>query len=517
VIAIGAVVMGGTMLASVSSLPANAATRSTGHAATRSTVHAATGVHASTTVPIRGVLDLRDALTGPGIPVPVIQPVTVRVDNGAPVALSTNNVTYGLIPFGRHTVTATLGSATATGTVTVTGGQEVTAVIYRNTAGTMVVGSAPFSVSNIPVGLSQVYVTDASQYTGNLTLEVQTTPNGPYTPLVQGLTPANSGQPLTSKSVTVPQEDFSLQVINPVSGAVMWNEPGHVLLAGYVVQIYIVGAPATHIKPNTFDVLVDARNDGVGYRMYASDGGVFQFGDAGFYGSLGSIKLNKPIVGATSQNLGLGYWMVASDGGVFEFGDAPFYGSLGNIRLNAPIVGMAETPDGGGYWLVGSDGGVFEFGDAAFYGSLGNIHLNKPIVGIEPTPDGLGYWLVASDGGVFEFGDAHFYGSTGNVTLNQPVVGMTSTLDGRGYWLVASDGGIFEFGDAAFYGSTGNVKLNKPVVGMEVSPDSLGYYLVASDGGVFEFGDAKFYGSLGNIPLNQPIVAMTLPGSPRTQ
>ena len=106
-----------------------------------------------------------------------------------------------------------------------------------------------------------------------------------------------------------------------------------------------------------------------------------------------------------------GYWLVASDGGIFAFGDAAFYGSTGAIALNKPIVGMAPTPDGRGYWLVASDGGIFAFGDAAFYGSTGAIHLNQPIVGMTPTPDGQGYWLVASDGGVFTFGDAGFYGS----------------------------------------------------------------------------------------------------------
>ena len=36
-----------------------------------------------------------------------------------------------------------------------------------------------------------------------------------------------------------------------------------------------------------------------------------------------------------------GYWLVGSDGGVFSFGDASFYGSMGNTALNRPIVGMA--------------------------------------------------------------------------------------------------------------------------------------------------------------------------------
>ena len=56
-----------------------------------------------------------------------------------------------------------------------------------------------------------------------------------------------------------------------------------------------------------------------------------------------------------------GYWLVASDGGIFSFGDARFYGSTGGIKLNQPIVGMAATPSGRGYWLVASDGGMFAF------------------------------------------------------------------------------------------------------------------------------------------------------------
>ena len=83
---------------------------------------------------------------------------------------------------------------------------------------------------------------------------------------------------------------------------------------------------------------------------------------------------------------GGGYWLVASDGGIFSYGDAGFYGSAGSIPLNQPIVGMAPTPDGGGYWLVASDGGIFSYGDAGFYGSAGSIPLNQPIVGMAADP-----------------------------------------------------------------------------------------------------------------------------------
>jgi len=43
---------------------------------------------------------------------------------------------------------------------------------------------------------------------------------------------------------------------------------------------------------------------------------------------------------------GKGYWLLASDGGIFSYGDAAFYGSTGSIALNKPIVGMTATPDG---------------------------------------------------------------------------------------------------------------------------------------------------------------------------
>ena len=94
-----------------------------------------------------------------------------------------------------------------------------------------------------------------------------------------------------------------------------------------------------------------------------------------------------------------GYWSVASDGGIFNYGNALFHGSMGGQPLNAPMVGMAATPGNGGYWEVGGDGGIFSFGNATFHGSTGSLQLNKPVVGMAATPDGGGYWFVASDGG----------------------------------------------------------------------------------------------------------------------
>ena len=108
------------------------------------------------------------------------------------------------------------------------------------------------------------------------------------------------------------------------------------------------------------------------------------------------MQLKQPVVGMAATSDGKGYWLVASDGGIFTFGDAKFYGSTGALQLNKPIIGMAPTSDGQGYWLVASDGGVFTFGNATFYGSTGGG--NVTVLGMLITPSTAGYELVESNG-----------------------------------------------------------------------------------------------------------------------
>ncbi len=231
-------------------------------------------------------------------------------------------------------------------------------------------------------------------------------------------------------------------------------------------------------------------------------GAMYAFGVPS-YGSPNG-PLNQPIVGVVPSGDQHGYWMVASDGGIFSYGDAPFFGSTGNIRLNQPIVGLAATRDQHGYWLVASDGGIFSYGDAPFFGSTGSLVLNKPIVGMAPTPDGHGYWLVASDGGIFSFGDAVFYGSTGALTLQKPVISMAPTPDGMGYWLVAADGGVFCFGDAAFYGSSANSP-GDPVQRLVPTKSGNGYWIVQQNGSVAAFGDATTHDPPSLAVLMTPV------------
>jgi hypothetical protein len=180
------------------------------------------------------------------------------------------------------------------------------------------------------------------------------------------------------------------------------------------------------------------------------------------YSALGT----QPWFNAGSNAGSQGYWEVSTDGGIFTYGSAGFYGSMGGKPLNAPIVRIAVTPDDKGYLEVATDGGIFAFGTAGFYGSMGGRHLNAPIVGIAITPDGNGYWEVSTDGGIFAYGTAGFHGSMGGRHLDAPVVGIAVTPDGNGYWEVAADGGIYAFGSAAYFGSMGGRALNAPIVGM---------------------------------------------------
>jgi hypothetical protein len=291
------------------------------------------------------------------------------------------------------------------------------------------------------------------------------------------------------------------------------------LRRGFVALVVVALAGLTPVLTSGVGAPAEAAGTApTGYWMVASDGGIFAYGGAKFFGSTGNIKLNMPIVGMAATPSGQGYWLVASDGGIFAFGDAAFYGSTGSMKLNKPIVGMAATPSGKGYWLVASDGGIFAFGDAAFYGSTGSMKLNRPITGMSPSATGHGYRMVASDGGIFSFGDAAFYGSTGGQALAKPIAGMAPTPDGKGYWLVGSDGALFPFGDAAALGSPTALR---SVAAVASTPTGAGYWAVSSDGALAAFGDAPDLGHPSG--LARPIVGMAAlsagasaaaPGSP---
>jgi len=367
-----------------------------------------------------------------------------------------------------------------------------------------------------PQGVSPVSANDEFSYT-----PATTTP-GVASPVVLGLQPTTgptgggtsvviSGTNLSGATAVdfgrTPASSFDVVSAGSITAVSPPNTAGTV-----DVTVTAAGGTSSATSADEFTYSTPPTRAAAGYWLAAADGGIFTFGDAGFYGSMGGHVLNKPVAGIAAAPGGHGYWEVASDGGVFSFGHAGFYGSMGGKALNKPVVGIAATPGGHGYWEVASDGGIFTFGSAKFCGSTGGTHLNAPVVGVAATPTGNGYWEVAKDGGVFSFGSARFYGSEpglpASARVAAPVVGIAATPDGKGYWEVTSTGQMLAFGDAHLYGSMAGKPLDKPVAGMASTPDGKGYWLVGADGGIFSFGDARFYGSMAGNALNKPVVGI---------
>jgi len=214
-----------------------------------------------------------------------------------------------------------------------------------------------------------------------------------------------------------------------------------------------------------------------------------------------------------------GYWLDASDGGVFSFGDAGFFGSIPGLgirpagtpgsgrNLDAPMVGMVPSADGNGYFMVASDGGVFAFGDAKFEGSCPAIGgCSGAAVAVMPDSSGNGYWLVTATGHVYAFGDAMSYGSELNAGT---VTSAIRSPDGKGYWLLLTDGRVGAFGDARSFGdlppdSAGGLN---PATSIFITADGRGYWIVTADGAVYPFGNAPTDGGMADAHLNASIIA----------
>ena len=62
--------------------------------------------------------------------------------------------------------------------------------------------------------------------------------------------------------------------------------------------------------------------------------------------------IDASTLGTILDDDNAGYALVATDGGMFTFGGADFFGSTGSMKLNQPIVGLAPTPAAGatGWW-----------------------------------------------------------------------------------------------------------------------------------------------------------------------
>ncbi len=256
-----------------------------------------------------------------------------------------------------------------------------------------------------------------------------------------------------------------------------------------------------------------------GYWLVGSDGGVFTYGAAGYFGSTAGTALQRPVTGISPTPDRRGYWLVAADGGVFAYGDAGYFGSIPGLgigpagsagtvqHLDQPIVAVAGSGDGGGYLMLASDGGVFAIGDAHYAGSCPEIGgCAGQAVAVLPDAGGLGYWLVTTTGAVYAFGGAPYDGGASGTS--SPITSAVRTPDGGGYYLLAADGTVYPFGDAVDFGTpTVGTEIMKAHAAILATATGDGYWVAGVDGGVDGFGYAPYDGSMAAKPLNAPVVA----------
>jgi hypothetical protein len=267
-----------------------------------------------------------------------------------------------------------------------------------------------------------------------------------------------------------------------------------------------------------------------GYWLVGSDGGVFTFGGAHFFGSTGSLTLQRPVVGIVPSETNQGYWLVATDGGLFSYGDTSYYGSIPGLgihpagsglpnSLNAPIVGMVRSVDNGGYFMVAADGGVFAFGDAKFAGSCPGIGgCSGTAVAVVPTrnADG-GYWVVTSTGNVYGFG-VPSDGQPG--PQSSPITSATLSYNtsnvgyAGGYYILDANGQVFPYGNAdPSWGSVpaGQAGGSNPATAIAthtyLGQSDAGVWVASANGTVFGLGVASL-GGMNGTNLNGRIIAM---------
>jgi adhesin/invasin len=262
-------------------------------------------------------------------------------------------------------ITITLAALNGTSTITPTNG------VVTNAA-----GKATFTVTDTTAEVVRYRATDT---TDNLPLvgeEVAVTFGTP-----QAVTPVLGDSDIVASPATVPADGHSIATVD-----VILNDANGLPLTGKSVKLVsssasVAMSPATATTDSsgiaTFtvtdqitEVVTFGATDTTDNMPLTGLSATVSFTPAVATAPAGASGLNKPIVQMAATPDGKGYWLVASDGGIFSYGDASFYGSTGALVLNKPIVGMASTPDGEGYWLVASDGGIFSYGDAAFYGSV---------------------------------------------------------------------------------------------------------------------------------------------------
>lgn len=186
-----------------------------------------------------------------------------------------------------------------------------------------------------------------------------------------------------------------------------------------------------------------------------------------------SVETTAPVVDVDAPPFGEGFWVMDRAGGVFSFGDAGYYGSIPGLGLDDPpsaAAGLTATPTGLGYWIVDTAGGVYCFGDAEFYGSTPGLRLDAPsapAVDIAASPTGAGYAVLERDGTIRGFGDlSDLIEMEDGISID--AVAFSTTPSPNSYVVVDGRGFVYPVGTAPMFGSLAHLVLRGPVVDVVV-------------------------------------------------
>ena len=160
----------------------------------------------------------------------------------------------------------------------------------------------------------------------------------------------------------------------------------------------------------------------------------------------------SPIVGIAATPDGKGYWLVASDGGIFNYGDAGFHGSPAKRPPGQADRGHRRHPGWQGLLAGGVGRGHLQLRRRRLP-RLDRQHAPEQAHrGHRRRPGWRGLLARAPTAASSAFGDATYYGS-GPACRRQPVKAIVPTPDGDGYWVVSANGTAAGFGDAGAQGS----------------------------------------------------------------
>ena len=154
------------------------------------------------------------------------------------------------------------------------------------------------------------------------------------------------------------------------------------------------------------------------------------------------------MIGIEPTGTGNGYWLLARDGGIFSFGDAQFYGSMGGVQLNTPVIAMASHAVRARLLVAGCRRrhlqlrrrGVPGFDGRCAPRRAGGRHGDDRIRNRLLAPRRRRRRVRVRRRAVHRFDPGH------RPVHTPGAVSLTGTNSGHGYWVLTNDGVVVPFG-----------------------------------------------------------------------